>query len=151
LFTDEQLKGALRLKATELRSCYFRNDGNGKFTAIPLPEQAQISTLNGMAADDLDGDGNTDLVINGNDFSTDVSIGQSDALNGMFLKGDGKGDFYPLSIAQSGIYLPGDGKALIKLRAADNSYLLAASEHTGPLKLFKLKYKNKAYKCFAAR
>jgi hypothetical protein len=143
LFTDEQLKGALRLKATELRSCYFRNDGNGKFTVIPLPEQAQISTLNGMAADDLDGDGNTDLVINGNDFSTDVSIGQSDALNGLFLKGNGKGDFYPLSIAKSGIYLPGDGKALIKLRAADNGYLLAASEHAGPLKLFKLNTKTK--------
>jgi hypothetical protein len=143
LFTDEQLKGALRLKATELRSCYFRNDGKGKFTAIPLPEQAQISALNGMAADDLDGDGNTDLVVNGNDFSTDVSIGQSDALNGMFLKGDGKGGFYPLRIAQSGIYLPGDGKALIKLRGGDNSYLLAASEHTGPLKLFRLNIKTK--------
>jgi hypothetical protein len=141
LFNDEQLKGALRLKATELRSCYFRNDGNGKFIMIPLPEQAQVSALNGMAADDLDGDGNLDLVINGNDFSTDISIGQSDALNGMFLKGNGKGGFYPLKITQSGIYLPGDGKALIKLRGPANSYLLAASEHTGPLKLFKLNTK----------
>jgi hypothetical protein len=138
LFTDEQLKGALRLKATELRSCYFRNDGNGKFTVIPLPEQAQVSVLNGMVTDDLDGDGNIDLVANGNDFSTDVSIGQSDALNGLFLKGDGKGSFHPLSMIKSGIYLPGDGKALIKLRGKGNSYLLASSEHAGPVRIYRL-------------
>ncbi|WP_240049306.1 VCBS repeat-containing protein [Mucilaginibacter psychrotolerans] len=143
LFSDEQLKGALRLKATELRSCYFRNDGHGKFTVIPLPDEAQASVLNGMVADDLDGDGNIDLVLNGNDFSTDVSIGQSDALNGLFLKGDGKGGFRPLNILQSGIYLPGDGKALVKLRGSNDSYLLAASEHTGPLRLFKLNTKNR--------
>ncbi|MEO7213862.1 VCBS repeat-containing protein [Mucilaginibacter sp.] len=146
LFSDEQFAGALRLKATELRSCYFRNDGNGKFTAIPLPEQAQISALNGMAADDFDSDGNIDLVVNGNDFGTDVSIGQSDALNGMFLKGNGKGGFRPLKITQSGMYLPGDGKALIKLQGKNNSYMLAASEHAGPLKLFALNTKLKLIK-----
>jgi hypothetical protein len=138
LFSNEQLKGALRLKATELRSCYFRNDGHGKFTMIPLPQEAQISTLNAMVADDFDADGNIDLVVNGNDFSTDVSIGQSDALNGMYLKGDGKGNFKSLKINQSGIYLPGDGKALIKLRGGGNGYMLAASEHRGPLRLFRL-------------
>ena len=133
-----QMKNALRLKATELRSCYFRNDGNGKFTSIPLPLEAQVSALNGMVADDFDGDGNLDLLINGNDFSTNVSIGRYDALNGLLLTGDGKGSFKPVSIAKSGIYLPGDGKALVKLISAGNKYLLAASEHAGPLQVFQL-------------
>ena len=35
-----------------------------------LPVQAQISVLNGLAVDDFDGDGNPDVVINGNDFGT---------------------------------------------------------------------------------
>jgi hypothetical protein len=40
-----------------LQSCYLRNEGNGKFTFIPLPV-AQISAINGMVVDDFDGDGN---------------------------------------------------------------------------------------------
>lgn len=141
LLSADQMKKALRLKATELRSCYFRNDGQGKFTIVPLPSEAQVSLLNGMVADDFDGDGNLDLLINGNDFSTDVSVGRYDALNGLLLKGDGRGGFAPLSIANSGIYLPGNGKALVKLRGAANSYLLAASEHAGPLRIFQLNAK----------
>ncbi|WP_184548207.1 VCBS repeat-containing protein [Mucilaginibacter sp. FT3.2] len=138
VLSANQMKNALRLNATELRSCYFRNDGEGKFTIVPLPIEAQVSALNGMVADDFDADGNLDLLINGNDFGTDVSIGRYDALNGLLLKGNGKGGFSPLSIARSGIYLPGDGKALVKLRGAANNYLMAASEHLGPLQIFQL-------------
>lgn len=146
LLSPDQMKNALRLKATELRSCYFRNDGNSKFTIIPLPIEAQVSALNGMVTDDFDADGNLDLAINGNDFGTDVSIGRYDALNGLLLKGDGKGGFSPLSTANSGAYLPGDGKALVKLRGAANSYLLAASEHLGPLRIFQLNAKTSMLK-----
>ena len=71
LLTPEQRKGALRLKATMLQSCYLRNDGSGKFTMIPLPIEAQFSAINGMVVDDFDGDGNLDVLINGNDYSTD--------------------------------------------------------------------------------
>lgn len=138
VLSADQMKNALRLKATELRSCYFKNDGDGKFTVVPLPLEAQVSALNGMVADDFDADGNLDLLFNGNDFGTDVSIGRYDALNGLLLKGNGKGEFAPLSIARSGIYLPGDGKALVKLRGASNNYLMAASEHLGPLQIFQL-------------
>jgi len=139
ILSPEQRQGALRLKATELRSCYFRNEGNGKFTIIPLPNEAQFSTLNGMVVDDFDGDGNLDVVINGNDYGTDVSIGRYDALNGLLLKGDGKGNFKPLSILQSGIYIPGNGKALVKLQSSDGKYLLAASQNKGNLKIYALK------------
>jgi hypothetical protein len=123
------------------QSCYLRNDGKGKFTIIPLPNQAQISAINGMVVDDFDGDGNLDVMMNGNDYGTDVSVGRYDALNGLMLKGDGKGNFYPQSIMQSGIYIPGDGKALVKLQSNEGNYMLAASENKGPLKLFELKRK----------
>ena len=108
---------------------------------IPLPKEAQFSMLDGMVADDFDGDGNLDVLISGNDFSTEVSIGRYDALNGLILKGDGKGGFQPLSILQSGIYIPGDGKALVKLTGSTGNYMVAASQFLGPLKLFSLKKK----------
>jgi len=138
ILSPEQRRGALRLKANILKSCYLRNDGNGKFTMIPLPAEAQFSTLNGMVTGDFDGDGNLDVAINGNDYGTDVSIGRYDAFNGLVLKGDGKGGFKPMSIAKSGIYIPGNGKALVKLRDNKGNLLLAASQHEDFMKVFQL-------------
>jgi len=108
---------------------------------IPLPNQAQVSALNGMVVDDFDGDGNLDVMINGNDFGTEVGVGRYDALNGLMLKGDGKGHFNPQSILQSGIYIPGDGKALVKLQNSKGGYMLAASQNRGALKVFEMKGK----------
>jgi hypothetical protein len=139
VITPEMRKGAIRLKANMMQSCYLKNNGNGKFTMIPLPIEAQISQLNGIVVDDFDGDGNLDVAINGNDFGTEVSTGRYDAFNGLMLKGDGKGNFKPLTIQQSGIYIPGDGKALVKLKGANGSYLLAASQNKDVMKVFELK------------
>jgi len=143
VLSPEQRKDALRLKANALKSCFLRNDGNGKFTAIPLPVEAQVSALNGMETGDFDGDGNLDVVINGNDYGGDATIGRYDALNGLMLKGDGKGNFKPLSILQSGIYIPGDGKALVKFRDKNGRVILAASQHKDVLKIFRSENKGK--------
>ncbi len=132
-------KNPLQLHANNLQSSFIQNDGNGKFTMLPLPVQAQLSVVNGIAVEDFDGDGNLDVVINGNDYGTEVSIGRYDALNGLFLKGDGKGNFTPLTILQSGIYIPGNGKALAMLQSANNKCLLAASQNRGALKVLQLK------------
>lgn len=139
VITPEMRKNAIRLKVNELRSCYLRNDGNGKFTMIPLPVEAQTSELCGMLVDDFDGDGNLDIAMSGNDFGTEVNTGRYDAFNGLMLKGDGKGNFKPLTILQSGIYIPGNGKALIKLMGAGGKYLLAASQNKDVMKVFELK------------
>jgi hypothetical protein len=139
VITPEMRKGALRLKVNMLQSCYLQNNGNGKFTMVPLPIEAQISQLSGMVVDDFDGDGNLDVAISGNDYGTEVSTGRYDAFNGLMLKGDGKGNFKPLTILQSGLYIPGDGKALVKLKGAKGGYLLAATQNRDVMKVFELK------------
>jgi hypothetical protein len=139
ILTKEQLENAYTAKATNFNSSYIRNDGNGKFTITPLPWQAQQSALNGMIVDDFNGDGNLDVVINTNDYSTNISIGRYDALNGLLLTGDGKGNFKPHSILESGLYIQGNGKAIVKLKSANNENLLAASQNRGRLKLFRIK------------
>jgi hypothetical protein len=144
ILTPGERNGALRLQATMLESCYLRNDGSGKFTLIPLPREAQVSVINAMVVDDFDGDGNLDVLVNGNDYGTEVATGRYDALNGLMLKGDGNGKFLPLSIQASGIYIPHDGKALVKLLGASGDYLVAASQHQDALKLFQLRRKVRA-------
>ena len=96
-----------------------------------------------MIVDDFDGDGNMDILMSGNDYGTDVSIGRYDAFNGLFMNGNGKGGFHPETILQSGIFISGNGKALVKLRSANGTCLIAASQNRGPLKIFQLKRKCK--------
>jgi hypothetical protein len=139
IFTNEEMKGVLKLQANYFSNSYVRNNGNGKFTLTPLPVSAQYSCMNGMVAEDFDLDGNLDLLMVGNDYGTDVSIGRYDACNGLMLKGDGKGGFLPLSIMQSGWFVSGDAKALVKLRGTNGKCLLAASQNRGKLKVFEVK------------
>ena len=141
VLSPEQIKNSQRLKANYLQSAFLRNDGNGKFTIMPLPKQAQVSILNGMVVDDFDGDGNLDVAISGNDYGTEVSQGRYDAFNGLVLRGDGKGNFNPMSILNSGIFIPENGKALVKLLDNKGDLIIAASQNKGPLKVFKLRRK----------
>ncbi len=136
VLTKNEREGALILHANDFSTAMLRNDGNGHFTLVPLPPEAQWSVIDGMAVADFDGDGQLDLAISGNDYGTSVNFGRYDALNGLYLSGDGKGGFTPLSILKSGLYIPGNGKALVRLRGAGGGSLLAAGQNRGPLKLF---------------
>ena len=139
MFSKEELQDALVVEANNFSHCYIKNLGNGKFACTPLPATTQWSCLNGMVVDDINYDGNADIIINGNDYSTDVGVGRYDGCNGLLLRGRGDGTFEPASITESGLFIPGNGKALVKLRSAHGHYLLAAGQHRGPLKLFALK------------
>lgn len=139
IFNSSELKDALALEANYFQSSCLHNLGNGKFEMSPLPKLAQISPLYGMVAEDFDGDGNLDVAITGNDFGTEVSVGKYDALNGLLLKGDGKGNFKSLTIRESGIFIPGFGQALVALRNPSGKLMLAASQNRDTLKVFALK------------
>jgi len=139
MFSKEEMQDALVVEANYFSHCFIENLGNGKFACAPLPVPAQWSCLNGMVVDDVNHDGNADIVINGNDYSTEVGVGRYDGCNGLLLMGKGDGTFQPVSITESGIFIPGNGKALVKLRSAGGNYLLAAGQHRGPLKIFALK------------
>lgn len=129
LFTKGQLDSALKLSVNNLQSVYIENKGNGKFAMKPLPDMAQISCLYGMVVEDFDNDGNLDLLINGNDFGIDVSIGRYDALNGLVLKGNGDGTFMTYSMQQSGIFIPGNGRAICMLASAGKNPFFIASQN----------------------
>ena len=141
IFSNKELNGALKLKANNFENSYIENLGNGKFKIKALPPVAQYSCMNGMVAEDFDQDGNLDVAIAGNDYGTEVSTGRYDACNGLILKGDGKGNFQPLSILQSGWFVPGNAKAVVKLKSSSGNLLMAASQNRGPLKVFELRKK----------
>jgi len=136
LLDKDTLKSAYKLEANYMQTAYIENLGNGKFRIKALPWCTQTSPVYGMVADDFNQDGNLDIAMVGNDYGTEVSIGRYDALKGLVLSGDGKGNFSCLTMAQAGFCVPGNGKALVKLRGAGDRYLLAASQNKDALKLF---------------
>ncbi len=135
IFTKEQLKGAVIYHANHMESSYIENMGGGKFSISALPMEAQIAPLYGMVSQDVDGDGNLDLLAVGNNYGTEVFTGRYDALTGLLLKGDGKGKFTPMKI-RDGWYVPGDAKGLALLKGADNENIYLATQNQDSLKMY---------------
>ncbi len=102
IWSAKDKEGAIMLQANYMQTSYIENEGNGHFTIKPLPLETQAAPVFGMMAEDVDEDGNLDLLMVGNDYGMDPYTGRMDAFNGLYLKGDGKGNFQPLTLAQSG-------------------------------------------------
>ncbi|QJW90461.1 VCBS repeat-containing protein [Spirosoma taeanense] len=137
LLTDEEREKALVLEANYFQSAYVENKGNGKFELHPLPTPAQMAPIFGMVANDVDRDGNLDVMLVGNDYGGEVLMGRYDALNGLWLRGDGKGGFTAQTTAASGFYVPGNAKGLAQLTDASGRELLVATQNRGRLCVFR--------------
>lgn len=133
VFSDDELKSAYVLKSETFQSVYLENKGNGQFSPRPLPMPAQLAPLYGMASGDYDGDGHLDLVLTGNSYAPESITGRYDAFSGLFLKGNGKGIFTPVSAQKSGFFVDGDAKGLADLMLANGHRLLLATRNNGPL------------------
>ena len=137
IFSIVDTTGMQRCFCNELRSAYLENLGHGQFKLHLLPIQAQISPLFGMIAEDLNHDGNLDLITVGNFYGTEVVTGRYDASVGSVFLGDGKGNFSPVTLAHSGFMVDGDAKALARLELSGNQSMMLASQNGDSLKVLK--------------
>ncbi|NIJ51912.1 VCBS repeat-containing protein [Dyadobacter arcticus] len=129
ILKPEELKDALHVTATYMRSSYIENRGNGQFVMHELPLRAQFAPIFGMISDDFDQDGNLDVMLAGNDYGSEVSIGRYDAFYGLILKGNGKGGFEPLSLGKSGYMTNGNAKGLVRLGMGEDNWMTATSQN----------------------
>ena len=65
----------------------------------------------------MDGDGPLDLIVAGNLYDTEPNTPRVDAGNGLWLRGDGRGTFTPVSPVESGFLAPLEvtGLALVEM------------------------------------
>ncbi|MEJ7769394.1 MAG: RNA-binding protein, partial [Chitinophagaceae bacterium] len=128
-WTVKNRQNAIRKTATELRTSYIENKGNGKFGLRALSTVAQASPVYGMMSEDVDGDGNLDLLLVGNDFGMEPYSGRHDAFNGLALKGDGKGSFSEMPLKETGFFVKGDAKGFAKVHTAKGEDIWIATQN----------------------
>ena len=139
LWSKKDREDAIIMQANDMSSSYIENKGNGQFTIKPLPLEAQAAPVYGMISEDVDGDGNLDLLMVGNDYGMDPYSGRHDAFMGLYMKGDGKGNFSPTTIAQSGFFVKGDAKGLATIHTAKNEDIIVATQNQDSLLVFSKK------------
>ena len=126
------------LKCETTSSVWLENLGNGKFKLHDLPVAAQFAPVNSIVTDDVDGDGNMDLIIAGNEYQAESNTGRYDASYGLLLKGNGKGNFTAVDIAGSGLIIDGDTKDMKVITVKNKGKLLLVARNDNVLKTFSL-------------
>ena len=110
-------------------------ENTGKtFVKKKLPEEVQYSSIYAIAVSDLNNDGNSDLVMAGNNSLNRIYLERQDSNHGMVLLGDGKGDFQYLSQEKSGLNISGDVRSIL----SDAGGLIFGINNA-PVKRYKIK------------
>jgi len=116
ILTKAELDSALELRVDCFESVYLENLGQQKFVIKPLPMAAQMSKIFTFLIEDLDGDGQLDLLLGGNLYGASMYQGRYDASYGLLLRGDGKGNFSPIAPSTSQFVVDGEMRDIQKVR-----------------------------------
>lgn len=136
VYGEEDLNNALELKAYHFASSYLENNGDGTFEVKELPELAQISTMFGIAPMDYDGDGNLDVLTAGNFHEAEIETPRADASIGLLLKGDGSGNFKPMSHFESGFFARENTKGISLVKAGNKEIKAFVLNNGSKLEVF---------------
>ncbi|SNZ00809.1 VCBS repeat-containing protein [Flagellimonas pacifica] len=132
----QSIQQALHLEVQEFQSIIIWNNGKGKFSIQPLPNEAQYSVVNGIVCGDFDQDGKEDILLAGNRFETEVETSRSDAGNGLLLKGNGKRNFVPVPSRISGFFAPENVKSLIRIKKSKQKSFVLVGANNERIKTF---------------
>jgi hypothetical protein len=133
VFPKTDLADAVIRNAYTFESTLVRNNGDGSFTMIPLPREAQVFPVYGILAGDFDGDGKVDLLLAGNFDGLKPELGKMDASYGLFLHGDGRGHFTPFRAVDSGFFVPGQSRDIVRVRTASGYRYVVSRNNDRPL------------------
>ncbi|UII80391.1 VCBS repeat-containing protein [Flagellimonas sp. CMM7] len=130
VYGKEALEDAeIHYKVQTFASSYIENLGDGRFRIKNLPNKAQFSSVNQMLIKDIDYDGFKDILLAGNLYASEVETPRNDSGLGLYLKGNGKGQFTPVPNTSSGLYINGDVKDFSQITIAEENFLIIAKNN----------------------
>ncbi len=133
IFPAKDVAGAIQKAAYTFATSVVHNDGNGNFSVVPLPSEAQIAPVYGIVARDVDGDGKMDLLLAGNFDGFKPDIGRAHESQGLMLRGDGTGKFTAVESAPSGFVVPGQTRDMQIVKGRGEERIVVARNNDTPL------------------
>ncbi len=131
--------GTERATAEILGSVYLENNGGRSFKMTSLPPEAQLAPMHCILTEDFNQDGHLDVLMAGNYFHQQISLGRMGASYGALLLGNGKGQFHSVPPSQSGLYLRGEIRDMLLLKNKDNRLTLFAGRNDQIPQLYYIK------------
>ncbi|MDO3643618.1 VCBS repeat-containing protein [Mucilaginibacter sp. L3T2-6] len=135
IFDAGELAKAKKLSINNVKTTLFINN-NGKFTAAPLPVEAQFAPITQILTGDFNHDGFADVLLLGNHSDNRLKVGSIDANYGCLLTGNGKGTFTYITQPESGLSVTDDVKSAIETTIDKVPYLVIGTAGE-PLKFYK--------------
>jgi hypothetical protein len=132
LFTPEQLGRAELSTAERLASVFVENRGDGTWAVRSLPFEAQLAPMSAVLPGDFDGDGRLDVLLAGNRDGLKPDLGRQVSSTGVFLRGDGRGGFWAVPGAQSGLRVPGETRRLVRVETPGGPLVVAVKNDDAP-------------------
>jgi hypothetical protein len=126
IFTEEQIRTSAKSFIYNTQTSIAWNNGNGTFDLESLPLEAQFAPVYGILVEDVDHDGNLDILIGGNFYRSKPEVGIYDGSYGLVLKGNGKGMFAPLKAERSGFLVKGEIRDFLHIKVNDTDFILVA-------------------------
>lgn len=133
VLSQESIDGSITLNAYTFSSSLFVNQGNGQFERRDFPVESQVGPVRTIFVDDINQDGNLDLIMAGNHNSYEHTYGAQNTSLGICLLGNGDNEFKALSPQESGLYLNKDVKALTSIRTNSGENFLIAAVNSGEI------------------
>lgn len=141
VFSKDELKDVKVLQAQTMQTVLLQNDAGKSFVKKELPVQSQYAPVYAMSAMDINNDGNTDLILAGNNSFTRIKFGDYRANHGVVLLGDGKNNFTYLPQYKSGFNIRGDVKSIEPVNTKSSNYILFGVNNDS-LQVYKIRLSN---------
>ncbi len=116
VFPAADLERAVRREARSCATSLVRSRPDGRYAIEPLPIEAQLAPMIGLASADFDGNGTVDLLLGGNFDAFPTQVGRMHASFGALLRNDGQGRFAARRPNEGGVRLEGEVRDIQPLR-----------------------------------
>ena len=123
-FRKDELQDAFERSIYTLKSMMLINNNGHSFRSAPLPDIAQISTINDFLVTDFNGDHHADLLAVGNRYTQETLFGQYDASLATVMLSDGNSGWDIVDNSAANLMIDGDVRHVRLLRARDRNIIL---------------------------
>jgi len=137
IFSPEQISSSLTKEIRELNSGVFWNKGDGTFTFIAFPVEAQMSSMYDLELMDVNNDSRLDIIIGGNQYRAKPELGISGASKGLVLQQMESGEFKALDYSQSGISIDKEIRSIETIQTKSDTKLLFVRNNDKPIMMTK--------------